>query len=294
MKHELSKECPLRREQTCNWNFHYSTTGNYPGLSIYKCESCGLQSLYPRPKQSELYDEGYYKGKAEYTYIDEREKEKYFRYVWISRIKNIMKNKKGLGHFLDIGSSFGGFLRVANELGFTVQGVEISKYASNYANDTGIATFNGSILEAKFPNNSFDVITLIEVIEHLENPNLVFPELERILKPGGLLVLQTANFDGWQAKNAKESYHYYMPGHVFYYTDSILKKILTLHGFDRYISYFGVDFSLLPKLKKARGNFKHWTDYFQWFRISFYHFKSKLRSEGFPLTSSYVLYAFKK
>ncbi|TGK91543.1 class I SAM-dependent methyltransferase [Leptospira brenneri] len=287
----LQEECPL--DQTCDWLPLYKTTGKYSGLSIVECKHCKLQALFPRPDQKELYSQDYYEGKAEYTYIDERENKKFASYVWKARIRNIKKFVRQ-GNFLDIGSSFGGFLESAREEGFQVQGVEISEYASRYANESGIPTFNGSLMDAKFPNDHFTVITMVEVIEHIENPKLFFAELTRILKPGGLLLLQTANFDGWQAKEEGPNYHYYMPGHVFYYTDKILKNILTNIGFSRFVSYFGVDFPLLAKLQKSRGSFQNWKDYLKWFRISYYHWKSKWKRNGFPITSSYVLYAFKK
>ncbi|TGN13980.1 class I SAM-dependent methyltransferase [Leptospira ilyithenensis] len=286
----LNRENPF--DKTSDWDFLYTTTGNHPGLSVYKCKDREWQAIYPRPPQKELYSEAYYKGKSEYSYIDERETEKYQSYVWDARIKNIRKFISK-GHFLDIGSSFGGFLKRAQLKGFTVQGVEISDYAAGYANENGVPTFHGTFLEANFPDHSFDVITLIEVIEHLENPKLIFREITRILKPNGLLVLQTANFEGWQAKKEKANYHYYMPGHVYYYSDSVMKEILTRLKYDRFISYFGVDFPLSAKLLKSRGSFKSIWDYAKWIRIAFYHFQSKLKKNGFPLTSSYVLYAFR-
>lgn len=287
----LKKECPL--QNNCNWKALYQTTGKYKDLSVTECQICKLQALSPRPNQSELYTKDYYQGRAEYTYIDEREQKPFFRYVWKARIQNI-KRFITTGHFLDIGSSFGGFLEVAKEEGFQVQGVEISEYAASYANQNNIPTFQGNLYDAKFPNESFDVISLIEVIEHIENPNRFFQELTRILKPGGLLLLQTANFEGWQAKEEGSSYHYYMPGHVFYYSDTLLKKILTRYGFGSFLSYFGVDFPLIAKLRKVRGSFQTWKDYLKWIRVSYYHFISKMKRNGYPLTSSYVLYAFKK
>ncbi|MCW7498365.1 class I SAM-dependent methyltransferase [Leptospira levettii] len=287
----LRKECPLQGE--CDWKPLYQTKGHYKGLSIVECQTCKLQALSPRPNQKELYTKEYYQGRADYSYIDEREQKPFFRFVWKARIQNI-KRFCSTGHFLDIGSSFGGFLEVAREEGYSVQGVEISAYAASYANEIQIPTFNGNLYEANFPNQSFDVITMIEVIEHIENPLSFFQELNRILKPGGLLLLQTANFEGWQAKTEGSGYHYYMPGHVFYYSDTLLKKILTRLGFGSFVSYFGVDFPLMAKLKKVRGSFQTWKDYLKWFRISYYHFLSKMRRNGLPLTSSYVLYAFKK
>ncbi|GBF49280.1 methyltransferase/methylase [Leptospira ryugenii] len=291
---DLQKECPISTSSPCDWKFLYLSTGQYKDLSIYQCRTCGLQSQFPRQIQNTLYDENYYKGKAEYSYHDERQTERYHRYVWKARIENIFKHKSLPIHFLDVGSSFGGFLQQAKDMGCTVQGVEISSYAATYSQDRGIPTFCGTLIDAKFPDHSFDVITMVEVIEHLEQPNLHFAELSRIVKPGGLLLLQTANFEGWQAIREGSSYHYYMPGHVYYYSESNLKKILTQHGFTHFISYFGVDFSLFAKLKKSRGNFKKISDYFQWIRISWYHLKSKWKKNGRPLTSSFVLYAWKK
>lgn len=67
----LNEECPL--DQLCDWLPLYKTTGKYSGLSIVECKHCKLQALYPRPNQKELYGQDYYQGKADYTYIDERE-----------------------------------------------------------------------------------------------------------------------------------------------------------------------------------------------------------------------------
>lgn len=291
IKESLKSLCPL--EKNCNWEFLYFTKGTHPNLPIYICKTCGLQAQYPRPEAHTLYNESYYTGKADYTYVDERELLPFFAHVWDARLKTIQKYKPS-GHFLDIGSSFGGFLTRARVFGFSVQGVEVSDFASNYARTQGIPTFTGDLISAKFPSASFDVITLIEVIEHLENPVEIFKELGRILKPGGLLVLQTANFEGWQAIEAGESYHYYLPGHLFYYSHSNLVAILSQNGFSAFRPFFGVDFPLLAKLKKARGSFKKGRDYLRWLRISYYHFLSLLKKDGKPRTSSYVLYAFKK
>lgn len=286
---ELKNNCPLYKE--CNWEYKFNSLYNYYDLPIYKCKTCGLESIYPKDKYDlkTMYEASYYQGNAAYSYIDERKNEKYESYVWDARIKNIMKFKNE-GRFLDIGSSFGGFLSRARAFGFESFGVEISTYSARYANDRGIPTFKGSILEAKFPEKSFDIITLIEVIEHLDKPDLIFEKLSTILNDDGLLVIQTANFDGAQAKNEGPKYHYYLPGHLYYYSLSNLKLILTKFGFKKFIPYYGVDFSLIAKLKKSRGSFKNLFDYFKWFRISYYHFKSKFFKGS---TSSMVLYAFK-
>ncbi|MCE9499887.1 MAG: class I SAM-dependent methyltransferase [Leptospira sp.] len=289
---ELKSECPL--DGKCSWKFKFNSAFNSYGLPVYECGSCGLQSVHPKKNidYDTLYGKEYYSGEADFSYKDERKTEKFDSYVWDARLRNIKKYKKS-GNFLDVGSSFGGFLNRAKIEGFNPYGIEISKYSSGHANQSGIPTFQGNFLDSNYPENFFDVITLIEVIEHLEQPKEVFRKLSSILKKDGLLVLQTADFEGLQARKAGPNYHYYLPGHLYYYSLSNLKSILSKNGFSRFIPYFGVDFPLSAKLLKSRGNFKNLKDYLKWFTISLYHFKSKIRIKDTRLTSSLVLYAFK-
>ncbi|TGK13014.1 class I SAM-dependent methyltransferase [Leptospira fletcheri] len=287
----IRKECPT--DGLCSWEPLYVSEFQDFHLQIRICKTCGFQAQFPRPKPEELYTEDYYTGKEGFTYRDERLTEKYDRYVWFARLKNISRFKSS-GNFLDVGCSFGGFLQCAREKGFSPFGVEISPYSSEVAKSRGIEVWTGQFLEADLPENFFDVVTMIEVIEHLENPKAVFDKLARILKTNGLLVLQTANFEGWQAREAEAKYHYYLPGHVYYYSASLIHKILAKRGFRKQITYFGVDFPLLAKLLKSRGSFSSWKDYGKWFWTALYHFRSKLKQGGYPLTSSMVHYAVKR
>lgn len=287
----IYSECPL--DGDCAWEPLYTSSFGGFQLPIRICKTCGLQAQFPRPEPESLYTEEYYTGKQDFSYRDERDTEKFDRYVWFARLRNIMKFKSS-GNFLDIGCSFGGFLECAREKGFVPYGVEISPFAAGKAEARGFKVWQGQFLDADLPENFFDVITLVEVIEHLEDPKRVFDKLTRILRPGGLLLLQTANFEGWQAVEAGSSYHYYLPGHVYYYSSGLLRKILANRGFEKQITYLGVDFPLYAKFLKSRGTFKGWKDYLKWFRIAIYHFKSKLSRKGRPLTSSMVLYSLKK
>lgn len=239
-----------------------------------------------------MYDESYYSGRSEYSYKDERKTEKFDAYVWDARLRNIQRFKKN-GNFLDVGCAFGGFLERAKLAGFNPYGIEVSPYSAAYARKRGFPVVQGNFLEAveEYKDNFFEVITLIEVIEHLPNPSKVFDQLSRILAPGGLLLVQTANFEGKQAILEAENYHYYLPGHIFYYSESNLKDILKKRKFDRFKMYYGVDFPLIAKLKKSRGSFETWKDYLKWWKIAKYHWKSQFFSGS---TSSMVLYSFKE
>jgi 2-polyprenyl-3-methyl-5-hydroxy-6-metoxy-1,4-benzoquinol methylase len=241
---------------------------------------------------SSFYDEDYYTGKNEYSYTDEREIRKAAKFVFDKRIKNIRKYVKS-GNFLDIGTSFGGLMQSASAF-FKVYGIEISKYSGKIAADYSAGTVHiGTIENHPFEENFFSVITMIELIEHLKNPKEVIEACYKLLQPTGLLVVQTANMEGLQAKKLKSAYNYFLPGHLSYFSKRNLIKLLKEVGFDYIKVYHPVEFGLLPKIRKSMASFKKFTDYFYIIKIIWYHAKSKLAIGNFCLTSSMVLYAVK-
>lgn len=266
-----------------------------PALDIWQCSDCRLQENRTRPDDLEqLYEEGYYTGEANYIYEDERKQERANDQVWQERLKTIGRFNPPPGDFLDVGCSFGGFVEAATRAGYNSCGLDISAYAIEEGRAAGRNLIHGQVALNTFEENSFDVITLVEVMEHLPDPQLTAQSLFRWLKPGGLLLIQTANFAGWQAKREGSNYHYYLPGHLYYYDSRNLKSLLKSQGFQRFKLFRPVDFPLSAKLRKMRllsssGN----TEIKKRFRTSIYHLKGRIALGSFALTSSMVLYAWK-
>jgi len=145
-----------------------------------------------------------------------------------------------------------------------------------------------------FQESFFSAITMIELIEHLKDPKSVIETCYKLLKPNGLLVIQTANMEGLQAKRLKDKYNYFLPGHLSYFSKRNLTMLLKEVGFDYVKVYHPVEFGLLPKIRKSVASFKKFTDYFYIIKIIWYHIKSKIAVGNFCLTSSMVVYAVKK
>lgn len=260
---------------------------------IYRCEDCGFQfQNVNKDILYSFYDEGYYTGKNEYSYYDERVKEKFARYVWKKRINVLKKLDRSseVKRFLDVGCAFGGLMKVAEENGYISYGVEVSPYAEEYLKKRfgEDRIFFGSIEDINLPEDFFSVVTLIEVIEHLIDPVKAIENVFKGMKQNGVLLIQTANIDGFQAKLYGKKYHYYLPGHISYFNKKNLKKLLERTGFRKIKIISGVEFGLLPKLLKSRGDFKGALEYIKWIRIILYHILSKL-----GLTSSMVILAIK-
>ena len=302
-------KCPL-----CEGNsiFYHHFQQNSYSFRVRRCVECDI--LFQEKindSHRHLYQEAYYqadtkdiqnKKNESYSYYDERSIGQAAASVWKARVKNIRKYIKQ-GNFLDVGCAFGGLLSEASRH-FQAVGIDISDYAVQEGNKwckrenkNIYGIFQADLLQLPqdkiFTKNNFQVITMVEVAEHLSQPRRSLEAAYQLLSPGGLLLIQTANFEGWQAKKAGVNYHYFLPGHLIYYTATSLKKTLQEIGFRNFFEFMPADFSVLPKLVKSRASFKKITDYLKWLPIIWYHFKSKLSYKGFPLTSSYVLYAFK-
>jgi SAM-dependent methyltransferase len=251
--------------------------------------------MNPRPDGESirnLYDEDYYTGRAEYSYYDEREAEKFSTYVWDKRIE-VLHRHVPEGNLLDVGSSFGGFLKAASRY-YIPHGIEVSPYAGGYSRSFSGSTIHiGTLEDHPFEKDYFSAITMIELIEHLPDPMSALEECHRLLRKGGVLMIQTANMDGLQAKMLGSGYAYFMPGHLSYFSKKNLAGALTRAGFGRIKVFYPVEFGLLPKLKKSRYTFTSAWDYRRWLRISAYHWVSKIHFHDLAATSSMVVYAFK-
>lgn len=290
-----SKQCPL-----CNGKnlIKFAEIDRFENtFNIDKCLLCNHIFMNPLWKEAvldKLYLRDYYEGSADFSYHDERKQLPFERKVWQARLKKIRSFKPN-GNFCDVGCSFGGFLSEASQF-FMPFGVEISSHAAGFARKVhGSTIFLGSLENVPWKKNSMDVITAIEVIEHLESPKNFLQKAGFLLKPGGLLVLQTADFDALQAQKQGKDYHYFLPGHLHYFRSKNLKEAMRKYsGIDKVIEFRGTDFGLTPKLKKSRGNFTRWFHYLKWLKISIYHIKSKIKWRGKYLTSAMVLYGFKK
>jgi 2-polyprenyl-3-methyl-5-hydroxy-6-metoxy-1,4-benzoquinol methylase len=173
---------------------------------VVQCRACGLVYVNPRlkgylfdgPDSSEWLEE--YQALVEKFHMispdqaedSERTKRQCFR----DRLRRI-RAMKGDGRLLDVGCATGIFLDMARAQGFQVFGVEPTPYlAAEASARLGLDVYAGTLERANLPALSFDVVTLFHVIEHVSSPLNLLTEVHRILKPGGLLCLETPSVDG--------------------------------------------------------------------------------------------------
>ena len=101
---------------------------------------------------------------------------------------------------LDVGCGDGGFLHRMQRLGWSATGVDFDPKAIENAQaryGSSLTLINTDLSQAHFPDDSFDVVTMSHVIEHVSDPVALLAEARRVLKPGGRLVVTTPNIQSF-------------------------------------------------------------------------------------------------
>jgi 2-polyprenyl-3-methyl-5-hydroxy-6-metoxy-1,4-benzoquinol methylase len=210
-----------------------------PYSDIVECLSCGLIFNAVMPSKQELaaiYTEEYYQSKdsLQYGYTDYRADRDNIAKTARKRLREIEKIKPS-GHLLDVGCAFGFFLEVARERGWAVSGVEISEYAARYASrELHLDVVNHDAESWTYPERSYDVITMWDLIEHLRDPAGTLRKLGLALKDDGILVLSTPDVESLPARLMKERWLGWQlrNEHLHYFSHATLERMLNAAGLE--------------------------------------------------------------
>ncbi|MGB9480056.1 MAG: class I SAM-dependent methyltransferase [Candidatus Acidiferrum sp.] len=139
---------------------------------------------------------------------------------------------KQSGALLDLGCSSGSFLEFMGRESWKLYGVEMSAKSAKAAEaKCGAQVFVGSILDAPFPAESFDVVTCFDVLEHLHEPRRVMARVSEWLKPGGIFYVLVPNVDSAEARVFGSYWHgLELPRHLFHYSPASLKFLAESAG----------------------------------------------------------------
>jgi len=252
--------------------------------AIVRCNSCELMWLYPMPSPdqlSEVYANEYFSNKGflqgnnnleiwGYTdYIAERINKQYQYQKLVRNSKNILLEQRGANHvggnrWLDVGCGLGYLLDVAFDEGFAVSGVEYNHSAVEYIHSKYVYDVrHGDINDVKF-DKLFDVISAIDVIEHLRDPFEVVRKMRQIIKEDGLLILGTMDSDSTVSRIFGKRLEDFrrIREHLFFFSRKTLADVLNRNGFDVIkIEYVGHTFQIRALLDRVNlmipgiGNF---------------------------------------
>jgi SAM-dependent methyltransferase len=106
------------------------------------------------------------------------------------------------GRLLDVGTGVGTLLRLAGERGWRAVGVDVDPAVVAYARARGLDVRLGELGKLELPAESFDLVTLWNVIDFVADPVAMLHECHRVLVPGGRLFVRTPNVP-WQLRGAR-------------------------------------------------------------------------------------------
>jgi SAM-dependent methyltransferase len=219
---------------------------------IVRCRSCRL--VYVNPRQVGLSAQQTY-GDGSYGFARSPLADAFAGGVpHSSRVLDPLdRMARTRGRLLDIGCATGDVLVAAQSRGWTASGVEVSPHAAAVARGRGFDVAVGTLRHAALEAERYDAVTLLDVIEHFDEPLAELAEVHRLLRPGGVLVVETPNWDSlyrrvlrrwWPALQARF--------HLIYFDARTLAAMLRRAGFEPVFSVTEIG-AVLSAEGRARG-----------------------------------------
>src|SRR3954453_21155031 len=182
---------------------------------IVRCTNCGHMQLEPMPPEDFL--ESAYADAASGDYVEEEAGQRETARRILDRIAPHLSKQPA--RLLDLGCWVGFLPAEAEARGWQTVGVEPSKYASSYAREQlGLDVRTEDLFEAELPEESFDVVVLGDVIEHLVDPGAALHRIARLLAPGGVLAMMLPDAGSRVAQLMGGRWWSVIPTHVQYFT----------------------------------------------------------------------------
>jgi len=203
---------------------------------IIRCRGCGLTHQSPRPSLGEATH--FYRH--DYFASDNAVAHGYEDYAALARPTRRLARRKLLrmrrclepGKLLDVGAAYGLFLDEARKAGWNAEGVEISAAAARVARRlTGLPVAEGPLERARFAPESFDAITLWDVLEHATEVRSFLGRVRELLRPGGWLFITVPNVASRLAQlMGAQWFGYAKVEHVYYFSPVTLRRAVELAG----------------------------------------------------------------
>jgi 2-polyprenyl-3-methyl-5-hydroxy-6-metoxy-1,4-benzoquinol methylase len=203
-------------------------------FSIVQCNSCNFKFTNPRPETSILGN--YYNSD---DYISHSNTSKGFvntayqtirKYTLLKKLQLISKFYK-TGNLLDIGCGTGEFLNTCKNAKWKTVGIEPDNKTREIASQKYSLEIYPENQLKDFKNESFEIITMWHVLEHVPLLNERIEELKRLIKPNGIIIIAVPNCNSKDAQIYKEHWAAYdVPRHLYHFTPHTLEHIFKKHG----------------------------------------------------------------
>jgi SAM-dependent methyltransferase len=208
---------------------------DFRGHGIVKCAGCNL--VYMRNPLSPEDARAMYNS----DYVNEEDRGTLSQYASGAdfrlkeanrRLDQMVQFNGDISYVLDVGCGPGFFLIAASQRGIDGLGVDISENAARFGARKGVDIICGDLLDQEvWQPESFDAITFWASLEHLYRPRETLERANRLLKPDGLIAVETVDIGSLQARFFGERWRLLEEGHNFYFSSDTLDAMLKRTGF---------------------------------------------------------------
>lgn len=201
------------------------------GFSLVQCDKCSTAFFDQIPvNTNDIYSAPHAIGDAQQAYLTNKDYRKIrFAAERIQLIEQHLSKQLKETSILDVGCGTGWFLETAKEHGATCFGLELGKDLAEFTSKRlDIKVWNCDLQEIH-TDIRFDVITMFDLIEHVESPLLLINSAKKLLKENGIIVIFTPQFDSVAIQTMKDKSNLIMPAeHLSYFTEKTVEKLAEL------------------------------------------------------------------
>lgn len=203
------------------------------GDAIMRCAACGVEFIWPQPDASyreQLYSQDYYQSWGDIrtnTALRDMKRRTADFYL------GLIAPYKQAGNLLDVGCAAGYFLESARDRGFVPYGIEYSVFSAAVAQEKfgKNAVEAGTIETSRFPAGFFDVITMIDLLEHVTEPAATLARAKTLLKPDGIIVIVTPDTAALTNTLMGKRWTHYKKEHLYYFNKQSMRALAGRAGF---------------------------------------------------------------
>lgn len=193
-------------------------------LLLWYCRGCDLYQNGQLPEDS-AYEAEYHSG-----YERNRDSKLKTASIRLNRIAPLVKAAKP--RLLDVGCSVGCVIEAANKRNWEGVGVDVSHDAVNSCNDRNLTSHHSNGVHLPFEDNSFDVVTAWHVIEHVQDVRETLAEWRRVLRPGGVLAMETPDGSSPKVRIKGADYRkFWAAEHTYTFSPKNLEQFVSEAGF---------------------------------------------------------------
>jgi len=234
------------------------------GMRVVECAGCGLRFFNPRPGDAairEIYRGDYFANSSVlttrgpiYGYQDYLADRGNIQHDFANKVRRIGEIQPP-GRLLEVGAAYGFFLELMRDAGWRAEGLEPNPAAAAFARDALKLDVRCTTLEeADLPQESYQCVTMFDVIEHLVDPREALATVRRALTPDGLLVISTIDVDSFVARLLGPKWEDIRRSrdHLWLFSKRTMMALLAECGFETIdVTSYGKIFELGLALRRA-------------------------------------------